>query len=103
MTKQQEQQIARIKYEAKHYMGKHSDDYEIKKFEVEENKFFVSINVEVGAKNDEGTLAAIFCRDNTLIFIGRRGGLKVPCFKNNKMYYKPYKCFIGACLDYNKR
>lgn len=74
MTKQQEQKVNRIKQVAL-LEWVINDDYEIKKWEVEENEFFVSVNVEVGLKGDEGTLAAVFGRNSAHIFVGPKGGM----------------------------
>lgn len=53
-------------------------EYEIKRYEVEECHYFVSVFLEVGQKNDEGTLASIICRDKVQLFIGKRGGITYP-------------------------
>lgn len=104
MTKQQERQIEMIKNQALNFMGKYSENYEIKQFEVRESDYSLSLYVEVGLKGDEETLAAIYGRNSTMVFIGARGKLQV-CSRNRKgeFTFKPYKSFIGACLDYNKR
>ena len=75
MTKYQEKAIERIK----RYIEEHDlrgDEYEFKEFTVEETDYGTVIVYSVtGLKNDEGTMAAVFCRRRRLIFIGVRGGL----------------------------
>lgn len=65
--------------------------FEIKRFEVEENKWFVSVVAEVGYVGDEGTLAEIFARDRVQLFIGKRGGITYPVFKNGKYSTRRFK------------
>ena len=65
--------------------------FEIKRFEVEENKWFVSVVAEVGYVGDEGTLAEIFARDRVQLFIGKRGGMTYPVFKNGKYSTRRFK------------
>lgn len=91
MTKQQEMKVNMIRRQAENLHGSHSSDYEIKEWRVEENEFFVSLVVVVGLIGDEGTVASIFCKDRLQVFIGKRGGMKIPFYKNNKNYYKPFK------------
>jgi len=51
---------------------------EIKKLEVELLGWgTVSLIVEMGRENDEGTMASIFARDHRHIFIGKKGGCKI--------------------------
>lgn len=94
MTKQQEMKVNMIKRQAENLHGKFSTNYEIKEWRVEENEFFVSLVVEVGMIGDEGTLASIFGRDRLQVFIGKRGGAKIPFYTGNKNYYKPFKCML---------
>lgn len=102
MTRQQELQVARIKKQTETYYGKCQDNYEIKKWEVEETDYGkVIVNVEMGLKNDEGTLASIIGRDYTMIFIGVRGGMEVPSRKKNKDFiFRSVKSLRGAIYDY---
>ncbi|MEE9125623.1 MAG: hypothetical protein V3U11_00635, partial [Planctomycetota bacterium] len=51
------------------------DNYEFKKLEVRECGDLVSLCVEVGKIDDEGTWGSVICRDYRHIFIGRNGGL----------------------------
>jgi hypothetical protein len=78
MTKQQEIMVERIKrYIEKHDLFNNDPRYEFKEFSVEETDYGTVIVYSVtGLKNDEGTMAAIFCRNKRHIFIGKRGGLK---------------------------
>lgn len=98
-TKLQEKAIARIKKLAENMMG-HPDKYEIKQFDIDENEYFVSVVVEVGRKNDEGTLAEVFCRDRAHLFIGKRGGITYPVSKQMKdgSWKHYYKRFGGYSL-----
>ena len=75
MTKQQEIAVNKIRADIEKEFFYDKDTYEVKKWEVEECKYFVSVAFEVGIKNDEGTLASIFCRDRGHLFVGKRGGL----------------------------
>lgn len=99
MTRAQENTIEKIKKEIPRFDFYSSDEYEIKKFEVKENEFFVSVYFVTGRKNDEGTMAEMLCRKYRHAFIGKNGGLMVPrrrgktCFRSsvfdfmNKHYY----------------
>ena len=84
MTNTQRKVIDYIKGNAtnKSDLGIGFTDAEIKKFEVEENQFFVSLFVEVGSTNDEGTLASIYCRNRVFIFIGKKG--KITYYDQNQ-------------------
>ncbi len=77
MTKYQEKAVERIKrHIEEHDLHRNDERYEIKKFSVEETDYGKVIVYSVtGLKDDEGTMAAIFCRRRRLIFIGVRGGL----------------------------
>lgn len=78
MTKQQEIMVEKIKrYIEKHDLFNNDPKYEFKEFTVEETDYGMVIVYSVtGLKNDEGTMAAIFCRTIRHIFIGKRGGLR---------------------------
>lgn len=75
MTKQQERRIAQIEEIMMNLIG-YPETKEIKEKSVEELGVggIVSMVIEVGDKNDEGTLAAVFCRQRAHIFIGPKGG-----------------------------
>ena len=82
---------------------------EIKSWKVEENEFFVSVVVEVGSVSDEGTLAAVICRERCQLFIGKRGGVKYPVskfLKNGefKSYYKKWnkRSLLRVSIDQNR-
>ncbi len=101
MTDRQERMVNRIKREAEECF----DSYEIKNFEVEENEFFVSVLIEIGTPGDEGTLAEAFCRYRVLVFIGKRGGTRIPCHKflkngEIKCFYRKYTEFFSSALAY---
>ena len=82
MTNAQERALARIKALVKQEF--YSDKCEIKKWEVHENEYFVSLVVEYGLKGDEGTWAEIFARDRCHLFIGKRGGIRYPVYRQLK-------------------
>ena len=82
MTRLQEKAIEKIRKLVEREL--YSDDYEIKQWDISENEYFVALVVEYGLKNDEGTLASIFARDHAQLFIGPRGGITYPVFKNGK-------------------
>lgn len=64
------------KYVLEHDCFHNNPDYEIKEWEVMENEFFVTVRCVTGRKNDDGTLAACWCRTYRQIFVGHRGGVK---------------------------
>lgn len=101
MTKMQEMKVNMIKKQAENLHHSYSSSYEIKQWEVKENEFFVSVVVEVGLKSDEGSLASILCRDRLQVFIGKKGGAKIPVYngKTKKTYYRPFKSM--QCGDNN--
>lgn len=99
MTKAQEKALNKIRKLVENQF--YNDEYEIKKWEVEENEFFVSLVVVYGMKNDNGTLAEVFARDHAQLFIGKKGGITYPVcrfLKNGK--FKTYtKRFKGSILQ----
>ena len=80
MTNAQKRAIARIDDLVRKEF--YNDKYEIKERKIDENEYFVSMIIEWGLKNDEGTMAAIFARDRAHLFIGRKGGITYPVYKN---------------------
>lgn len=99
MTRSQEMKIEYLRKEAEKMMNEYHREGEIKRFEVEDCGSFISVIVEVGGKNDEGTMAAIFCREDAHIFIGKRGAMTFPVWdtKNKKQVRRK---FIGLWLTY---
>ena len=99
MTKAQEQAIKKIRKLAEDHL--YSDSYEIKEWDIKENEYFVSVVVETGMKNDEGTLASILCRDRAHLFIGKRGGITYPVTKNGKQVRRRFKGYsiLQAVVD----
>ena len=88
MTTAQEKAVARIRRKAERDLFHGGPDrYEFKKWEVEDCGSFISVVLEVGMKEDEGTLAAIFCRDHAQLFVGKNGGITYP------MHTKRNGCF----------
>lgn len=75
--------------------------YEIKQYEVTWSEYFLSVVLEVGAVGDEGTLAAIICRDRVHLFVGKRGGITYPCMKGDKWFCKRLSStnIYGVALD----
>ena len=79
MTKQQERRIAQIENYmlSLHCRRNGENDYEIKYRQADQlTENIVSLVVEVGMKNDEGTYAALLCRDRIHVFIGKKGGVR---------------------------
>lgn len=76
--------------------------YEIKKFEVEENEYFVSVFAEIGIVDDESNPLLQYCgRSHVHIFVGKRGGMKCPVGKiykngNYHSYYIKYTRFFAT-------
>jgi hypothetical protein len=74
MTPQQQATINLIKdYVTRWDCHNDDPDYEYKKFDVNEtDDGRVEVYIITGIKNDEGTLAGLFCRIIRQIFVGRR-------------------------------
>ena len=96
MTRAQEITIEKIKKEIPYFDFYNSDEYEIKKFEVEENEYFVSVYFVTGRKDDEGTMAEVLCRKYRHAFIGKNGGLRVPRRRGKT-------CFRSSVFDFMNR
>lgn len=101
MTKSQEKAIERIRklVESELY-----DWREIKKWEVEEREYFVSVYVEYGCKDDEGTMAELLCRNDAHLFVGKRGGITYPVYKDGKQVRRQFKGYsiLQAVVDQRK-
>lgn len=81
MTAAQEKAIARIRRKAESGLFHGGPEkYEFKKWEVEDCGSFISVVLEVGMKEDEGTMAELLCRDRAHLFIGRGGGITYPMY-----------------------
>lgn len=96
MTKKQEELVNKIRESALPQLGfgeRHMDKYEIKEWEVEDEKFFVSVYLVVGMKNDEGTLAQAFARSRCHIFIYPKGKMVYPIYK--KLKNGKWKSYYG--------
>lgn len=77
MTKAQEIVIRKIEKELPRFDFYNSENYEIKKFEIEETDYGpVWVSITTGRKNDEGTLACILCRKHRFFKVGKRGGIQ---------------------------
>lgn len=76
MTQAQERKVEMIKKEIEQEFFSMHRNPEIKKFEVEELEWgSVSLIAEVGGVGDEGTYAAIMCRERIHVFIGKNGAI----------------------------
>lgn len=100
MTKSQEKAIRKIRALAEKHAAGCFRNGEIKSWEISAHEYFVAVYVEIGGKDDEGTLAEVFCRDSAHLFIGKHGGITYPVsktYKNGK--YKHYtKRFEGYSI-----
>ena len=103
MTRQQAWAITKIKDMIKAEFFPCHREAEIKMFDVNENEYFVSVVFEVGGKNDEGTLAEIFCREHGQVFVGPRGGMTYPVFskKFRKNTERQVKSLYSVYYDQN--
>ena len=101
MTKSQEKAIERIR---KLVESECRDRYEIKIWELKEHETFVSLYVAYGLKNDEGTLAELLCRDKAHLFVGKRGGITYPIYKNGRQIERKFKGYsiLQAVVDQEK-
>lgn len=76
MTQAQERRIEMIRREIEQEFFPMHRNPEIKEFKVEELDWgSVSIVAEVGGIGDEGTYAAIMCRERIHVFIGKNGAI----------------------------
>ncbi len=101
MTKAQEKAVEKLRKMGKELFWGDESDYEYKRFEINENEYFVSLVMEVGRKGDEGTLGAIYARDRCHLFIGKRGGITYPCKNKAGEYitrrFKGYSILQAVC------
>lgn len=84
MTKQQQLVIEQLRKNVITRLGCSKGEWEYKRFEVTENKYFVSVSIIVGMANDEGTYASLFARNDIHLFIGPKGGITYPVTKKLK-------------------
>ena len=103
MTKSQEIKLNMIRRDAELMASQHHKDGEVKTFDVKEYSTFISVYVCIGAKNDEGTMAEIYCRDKVTLFIGKKGAVTFPVWdqKHHEQRYKKYRSMFCACYDYD--
>ena len=100
MTKSQIEAIERIKRLAMERYSNYAETHEIKELEVRDYDYFVSVVIETGLKDDEGTLAEFIARDRAHLFIGKRGGITYPVTVNGKMIrrrFKGYSILQAVC------
>ena len=102
MTKSQEKALARIR-ESVEAWG--DGRYEIKRWEVEDHGSFLSLVVQTGMPDDEGTAAEMFARDRAHIFIGPRGGITYPVWRNGRQIERRWDCysFLTPVVDQMQR
>lgn len=99
MTKSQEKAIEKIRKLGEELFYGGADEYEFKEFDIQElNNGTISLVVETGMKNDEGTLAALFTRDRAHLFIGKKGGITYYDKNCIKKVFKGYS-LLQAVLD----
>ena len=84
MTKAQENAVARLRALVEKECAEMGD--EIKRFDVEDFEYFVSVYVTFGIKNDEHTMAFL-ARDYAHLFVGKRGGVRLPARSNTGGQY----------------
>jgi len=96
MTKSQEKALEFLKCSVDAWC---QDHYEIKHWDVENCRYFVSVSVETGLPKDEGTYAQYFARDHALIFIGPRGRIYYLKNKDGKFVDRKYTTFIDAVVN----
>lgn len=79
--------------------------YEFKEITVKESDYFVSFVTEYGRKNDEGTVAAIMCRDRRHFIIGLKGGVKLVGLSANMHSSTPPSTVRGVfkCVNFYHR
>ena len=66
--------------------------YDVKEMSIETCwKTTVSVAITRGVKNDEGTMAQVFCRDTYVFFIGGRGGVYQFVEGRNGRYRRVYR------------
>lgn len=81
MNASQQKSVEWVKRQIETWHGTCAESYEIKRFEVTEHALsfrkdpMVFISAVVGLKGDEGTMAAVMCRDTWHLHIGPRGSV----------------------------
>ena len=82
MTKAQQNKIDMIRKQAENLHGK-DNDFEIKKWIIEDNGIFVELCVEVGLKDNEK-----YRSDSLQVFISKNGGVKMPFNGTIKTFHR---------------
>ena len=100
MEKATEKQVRKVEWLRKailEHENRYQGEYEYKDFTVTERGFqrqdgswypMVAVLAEVGRKNDEGTMAAVYSRTTRIISIGPRGGMTLLNAKDGKKKVK---------------
>lgn len=91
MTNAQTKAIERVKAMTQSLLF--TDNYEVKEFTIQDYEFFVSVAIETGIKNDEGTYASIIARERVHIFVGKRGGITYPVHTNKGQVQRRLKSY----------
>ena len=102
MTDGQAKALCRVLKMAETFDFSHGKgEYEIKEYEVKDCEYFLSVVIETGMVGDEGTMASILCRNRVHLFIGKRGGITYPCYKNGKHMTKQLSktTIFGVYMD----
>lgn len=101
MTDKQERAIKMLERRAREelFFGSDKDRYEIKTLDVKENEYFVSVVIETGLKDDEGTMASIICRDRAHVFVGKRGGITWYDNKGHTKYWCDRPSILRVVVD----
>lgn len=63
----------------------------------------ISVVIETGMKNDEGTAASWICRDSLQIFVGSRGGVNTPNQKSINIHNLFCVAFDEKKIDKKRR
>ena len=99
MTNSQKSAIERLRQSAIE-TALYSDKFELKKFEITENEFFVTLIIETGIKDDEGTMA-YYTREHAMFFIYKRGRIMYPvnCGKRSTTkHFDKFDNFLTAAI-----
>ncbi len=90
-TSHQETVLKHLKRFFNRYHSPREEEYEIKRWELSQftDSSSIFLNVSIGLKKDEGTLASILGRDKWHLWIGARGAIRVCEEKKGKTIWRP--------------